>query len=276
MADAFPIQHLTMSNVRAEFEGGFARQNQYQVTINNGWGGNPTETSGKIPFLDHLANSTLKPIYGFDWTDPNMKRLLSFSCANATLPSSTYATGEVKDNFQGVTQEFAHTRINTDIDFTFYVDRDYKVLMFFEAWMNFISGGNSYQLGEPSIYDEQPAYYRRFQYPKHYKNFSGFSITKFEKNYARNGAQKITYQLINSFPKNVTATPLQYGEAEIMRVTVSMNYDRYRIYRDQGQSIVGGAVLNSDGTYTVDLIQDGEVVTQTVSAEVYASQYQSN
>ena len=32
--------------------------------------------------------------------------------------------------------------------------------------------------------------------------------------------------------KNITSTPLQYGEAEIMRVTVSMNYDRYRIYRD--------------------------------------------
>jgi len=275
MADAFPIQHLTMSNVRAEFEGGFARQNQYQVFINNGWGGNPIGNTGRVPFLDHLANTTLKEIYGFTWDD-NTKRLLSFSCANATLPSSTYATGEVKDNFQGVTEEFAHTRINTDIDFSFYVDRDYKVLMFFEAWMNFISGGNSYELKEPSIYDEQPAYYRRFQYPKHYKNFSGFSITKFEKNYGVNGAQKITYQLINAFPKNLTTTPLQYGEAEIMKVTVSMNYDRYRIYRDQGQSIVGGAVLNSDGTYTVEIIQDGGVVSKTVSAEEYASQYQSN
>ena len=266
------IQHLTMANVRAEFEGGFARQNQYQVFIDNGWGG---ALNGRIPFLDHLNNSDLKEIYGFTW-DTAMKRLVSLSCANATLPSSTYATGEVKDNFQGVTEEFAHTRINTDIDFSFYVDRDYKVLMFFEAWMNFISGGNSYDLAEPSIYDDKQAYYRRFQYPKHYKNFSGFSITKFEKNYGVNGAQKITYQLINAFPKNLTTTPLQYGEAEIMKVTVSMNYDRYRIYRDQGQSIVGGAVLNSDGTYTVEIIQDGGVVSKTVSAEEYASQYQSN
>ena len=275
MADAFPIQHLTMSNVRAEFEGGFARQNQYQVSIENGWGGNPADPSGRIPFLDHLANSTLKPIYGFEW-DSNMKRLLAFSCSNATLPSSTYATGEVKDNFQGVTEEFAHTRINTDIDFSFYVDRNYKVLMFFEAWMNFISGGNSYDLGEPSIYDNKYAYYRRFQYPRHYKNYSGFSITKFEKNYGVDGAENITYQLINAFPKNIITTPLQYGEAEILRVTVSMNYDRYRIYREQGQSVVGGAVLNYDGTYTVDIIQDGVVVTKIVSAEEYAQQYQNN
>ena len=222
------IQHLTMSNVRAEFEGGFARQNLYQVYIDNGWG---TASNGTTPFLDHLSNPTLSPLYGFTWDD-TMKRLLAFSCANATLPSSTFATGEVKDNFQGVTEEFAHTRINTDIDFTFYVDRDYRVLMFFEAWLNFISGGNSDQLSEPSIYDSSVSnYYRRFQYPKHYKNSTGFHITKFEKNYLVKDATNITYQLINSFPKTITTTPLQYGEAEIMRVTVTMNYDRYRIYR---------------------------------------------
>jgi len=250
MPNAFPIHNLTMANVRAEFEGGFARQNQYQVTINNGWG--YAKDGVTVPFLEHLKNSDLKAIYGFTWDD-NTKKLVSLSCANATLPSSTYATGEVKDNFQGVTEEFAHTRINTDIDFSFYVDRDYKVLMFFEAWMNFISGGNSgpEDLNEPSIYDEERAYYRRFQYPKHYKNFSGFSITKFEKNYATPEATDITYQLINAFPKNITTTPLQYGEAEVMRVTVSMNYDRYRIYRttptaDTSAPLLGDSTLGAN------------------------------
>ena len=233
------IQHLTMSNVRAEFEGGFARQNQYQVYIDNGWG---TASNNTTPFLEHLKNPDLQEKYGFTW-DTTFQRLLAFSCANATLPSSTYATGEVKDNYQGVTQEFAHTRINTDIDFSFYVDRDYKVLMFFEAWINFISGGNSgpEDLDEPSIYDDNISnYYRRFQYPKHYKNSTGFYIKKFEKNYGVNGAKNITYQLINSFPKNITSTPLQYGEAEVMRVTVTMNYDRYRIYRENAVDVEGG------------------------------------
>ena len=244
MPNAFPIHNLTMANVRAEFEGGFARQNQYQVTINNGWG--YAKDGVTVPFLEHLKNSDLKAIYGFTW-DSTMKRLVSLSCANATLPSSTYATGEVKDNFQGVTEEFAHTRINTDIDFSFYVDRDYKVLMFFEAWMNFISGGNSgpEDLNEPSIYDDQYTsnYYRRFQYPKHYKNSTGFYITKFEKNYIHAEATNITYQLINSFPKSITASPLQYGEAEIMRVTVSMNYDRYRVFRDPYVKTIQNYVL---------------------------------
>jgi len=232
------IQTLTSQNVQSTLgQGGFSRNNLYQVYIENGWG---TATNGSQPFVDHLNNETLAPTYGFSW-NTDFKNLLSFSCANASLPSSTYATGEVKDNFQGVVQEFAHTRINTDIDFSFYVDRNYKVLMFFEAWMNFVSGGNSNELGEPSLYDENITgnYYRRFQYPKLYKNASGFYITKFDKNYNNPGATQITYQLINSFPKSIASIPLQYGEAEVTKVTVTMYYDRYRVWRQN----VSGQVL---------------------------------
>ena len=39
----------------------------------------------------------------------------------------------------GISQEFAHTRLYTDFDFTFYVDNDYNNLRFFEGWIDFIS-----------------------------------------------------------------------------------------------------------------------------------------
>jgi len=225
------IKTLTSQNVQSTLgQGGFARSNQYQVVIKNGW---RTEN-----FINHLNIDSLKDIYGFTF-DTDFEDLLSFSCSDATLPASTYATGEIKDNFQGVVQEIAHTRINTDIDFSFYVDRNYKVLMFFEGWMNFISGGNSYDMGEPSVYSENITgnYYRRFNYPNHYRNESGFYITKFEKNYNVTGATQITYQLINSFPKAISSIPLQYGGAEVMKVTVTMYYDRYRVWR---QNVVDG------------------------------------
>jgi len=139
----------------------------------------------------------------------------------------------MKDQFQGVVQEYAHTRINTDIDFSFYVDRDYTILMFFEAWMNYIAGGNSNLLGEPGAYDQNidGNYYRRFNYPKFYKNSGGIYITKFEKNYNVPKATDITYQLVNAFPKAVNAVPVQYGNSEVMRVTITMYYDRYRLMR---------------------------------------------
>ncbi len=48
--------------------------------------------------------------------DPQLKEInrfmsrLGYLCSEATLPTSSYATAEVKDNYMGVTQEFAHTR----------------------------------------------------------------------------------------------------------------------------------------------------------------------
>ena len=32
-------------------------------------------------------------------------------CFDASLPASAFATAEVKDNFMGVPQEFAHSRL---------------------------------------------------------------------------------------------------------------------------------------------------------------------
>ena len=99
--------------------------------------------------------------------------------------------------------------------------------------MNYIAGGNSNLLAEPGAYDQNIGgnYYRRFNYPKHYMNSSGVYITKFEKNYNVPGATDITYQLVNAFPKAVNAVPVQYGNSEVMRVTITMYYDRYRLMR---------------------------------------------
>ena len=49
-------------------------------------------------------------------------------CSEASLPGTSLATAEVKDNFMGIPQEFAHTRLYTDIDFTFLIDYDYTIL----------------------------------------------------------------------------------------------------------------------------------------------------
>ena len=100
-------------------------------------------------------------------------------CSEASLPGTSLATAEVKDNFMGISQEFAHTRLYTDFDFTFYVDNDYNNLRFFEGWIDFISSGSEISDGaRPS----QSNYYRRMRYPDSYK-CQTISITKFEKNF---------------------------------------------------------------------------------------------
>ena len=138
-------------------------------------------------------------------------------CNDASLPATAYATAEVKDNFMGVPQEFAHTRIYTDIDFTFYIDEDYTLLNIFEGWMDYISSGATREVA-----DFQRPFYRRMRYPDSYK-CNTLYINKFEKDFRRT----MRYQFINAFPKSMSSVPVSYGPADVLKVTVNFNYDRY-------------------------------------------------
>ena len=173
--------------------------------------------------------------------DPALKNVqnfvsnrLGYLCSDATLPVSSYATAEVKDNFMGVPQEFAHTRLYTDIDLTFYIDDDYTVLKFFEGWMDYVGGGNSAGdkknniPAEPAIgTSNKRNVYRRFNWPDDYK-VQTLNIIKFE----RNIKSKLVYNFINAFPKGLTAVPVSYGPADLLKVTVTFNFDRYIVERE--------------------------------------------
>ena len=150
-----------------------------------------------------------------------LTRKIGLLCSDASLPTSSYATAEVKGNFVGVTQEFAHTRLYADVDFTFYVDKNYDSIKFFEAWMDYISGGGAPQ-------STNKGYFRRMANPDYYK-VSEMSITKFERNLS---GEQLKYTFINAFPKSMTAIPVAYGAADLLKVTVSFNYDRYVIGRE--------------------------------------------
>lgn len=248
MAEPPAIGQITMRNANAYF-GRLAMTNYYQLFITPGW----IDPDG---FPAFLKRSDVQDNYGIDYQFAfgNMGLL----CSEAVLPASAYATSEVKDNFIGVTQEFAHTRLYTDIDLVFYVDKDYKVLGFFEAWMDYISGGGEIPLRESFEESNQSiqshGYYRRFNYPDFYKT-NGIYIKKFERDFATGGTRNVTYRLKNAFPKSMSSIPVAYGGADLLKVSVSFNYDYYYIYRrsaplkvsnsvDRAEQIVKG--LNSD------------------------------
>ena len=140
-------------------------------------------------------------------------------CSDAVLPTSTLATAEVKNNFMGVPQQFAHTRFYTDISYSFYIDEDYTLLKIFEGWMEYISSGANNQVNQ-----DHRGYYRRMRYPDSYKCNTMY-INKFEKNYKRT----LRYRFVNAFPKSIDTIPVNYGSAEILKVSVNFNYDRYII-----------------------------------------------
>ena len=149
-----------------------------------------------------------------------LSRRAGILCSDASLPTSNLATAEVKDNFMGIPQEYAHTRLYTDTDFTFYVDQDYTILKIFEGWMEYIGSGANRRLNQ-----QDKGFYRRMQYPDNYK-VNTMQITKFEKNYRR----ELRYKFINAFPKSITPIQVSYGDADVLRVTVSFNFDRYVVF----------------------------------------------
>jgi hypothetical protein len=199
------VQRITMQDVKEKL-GKLSLTNQYQVNF----------SSLKKTITDYLES------IGIDNAKEFLSRDAGLLCSDASLPASAFATAEVKDNFMGIPQEFAHTRLYTDIDFTFYVDEDYTMLKIFEGWMDYISSGADADGIQPG----QRGFYRRLRYPNDYK-CDTMSITKFEKNLGRT----LLYEFVNAFPKSLTSMPVNYGAADILKVTVSFNYDRYVMTR---------------------------------------------
>lgn len=144
-----------------------------------------------------------------------LSREMGLLCKGAELPGSTFATAQVKGQYMGITQKFAHTRIYTESSFTFMVDSQYRILKFFQLWQEYIASG-----GEASL--DKRAYYTRMRYPDDYK-CSQMLLSKFD----RDHFQKIDYTYINAFPINITPTAVDYGTGKVLEISVSFNYDRF-------------------------------------------------
>ena len=182
--------------------GPLAQTNHFQVTFSS---------------LRPSVESYLKDYLSVDDIRNFLSRRAGILCDSASLPTTAYATAEVRDNFMGVPQQFAHTRIYTDLDFSFYIDEDYTLLKIFEGWMEYISSG-----ANSSTLADDRAYFRRMRYPDSYKCDTMY-INKFEKNFKRT----LRYRFVNVFPKAMSAIPVAYGPAELLKVSVSFNFDRY-------------------------------------------------
>ena len=182
--------------------GPLAQTNHFQVTFSS---------------LRPSVESYLRDYLKVDDIRNFLSRRAGILCDSASLPTTAYATAEVRDNFMGVPQQFAHTRIYTDLDFSFYVDEDYNLLKIFEGWMEYIASG-----ANASTLQDDRAYFRRMRYPDSYKCDTMY-INKFEKNFKKT----LRYRFVNVFPKAMSAVPVAYGPADILKVNVSFNFDRY-------------------------------------------------
>ena len=169
---------------------------------------------------------------------------LGLYVSDAVLPGSSFADIEIAGDRQGITERVPFSRIYDDVTFTFMVDRDYKVMRFFESWMGLVNPlygrGNS---------GATPNQVMTLNYPKKYKCEMG--IVKFNKDYdtqtntprvPRVGAINpdldsnprkgvvLYYDFNEAWPYSVASTPVNYDGGSVLKLNVTFRYTRYFVY----------------------------------------------
>ena len=178
---------------------------------------------------------------GLNTTDLNSINFLAYE---AVLPGTSYETTQVFGDRQGITETFANKRVYPPVDISFYIDNEYNILRYFESWLGSISPN----LGVPY------SSYQKFNYPQN-NGKDGYkkevTITKFERNFrtpdqrlSKDGVYEMPsnwckYILRNAYPTNLIAVPVSYEGANILRTTVTFNYDIYRFEKYNGSPING-------------------------------------
>ena len=154
-------------------------------------------------------------------------------CHQTTLPGTSFSTTEATNNYTGVTERMVYRRMfDSTIDMTFYVDKAYDVIEFFEGWVDYMSGLGSTLAREE--YRKPQAFYRQ-NYYNDYASSSLF-LTKFERSYDRQlGAveqaepQKyLEYEMIQAYPKAINSMELGYAQYDsLLTLDVTFGYTRY-------------------------------------------------
>ena len=159
--------------------------------------------------------------------------LLTIACCEASLPGSSLVTHEINNDFHGVTERHAYRRLYDDrMDFSFYVDHDYKIIQFFENWISYIVDE------QISRGIESPNYFYRMNYPDGDTGQIGdgyrspaLYINKFERDYL---GRFLQYRFFQAYPISISSMPVSYDSSNLLKCTVSFTYTIYLVTTETG------------------------------------------
>ena len=144
---------------------------------------------------------------------------LGLYVTDAVLPGSSFADVEVSGDRQGITERMPFKRIYDDVTLTFMVDKDYKVMKYFEAWIQLINPLHGDTGGKA---DNQVM---TLNYPKDYK--CTMSVVKFNKDFFHRGGGYVYYCFVRSWPLSISSVPVNYDSGSILKLNVTFRYERY-------------------------------------------------
>jgi hypothetical protein len=161
---------------------------------------------------------------------------IELRCILTTTPGTSFLTHSVSADYHGVVEEIPYRRAyENEIGMTFIVDNNYDTVAFFEAWVDYMSGVGLRASRED--YKAPLANYRMSYYGGEFGyKCNKLYITKFERDNtnfepikeSRENKKKMTYTLINAYPKQINSMDLAYGPSEeFLRLAVTFGYSRY-------------------------------------------------
>lgn len=155
--------------------------------------------------------------------------VINFSAYEAVIPGSSFELGQVFGDRQGVTEQYPTKRVYPPVDVSFYVDSDYNVIKFFDTWMSEISvKSNNFRFNYPGGKEGCETdviitkFEREFRGPKTRLSSSGTAGEIIE-------PKQVRYLLRNAFPSNIISLPVSYSQSDVLRTTITFNYDYYDI-----------------------------------------------
>tara|TARA_B100000900_G_scaffold357612_1_gene328038 strand:+ start:42 stop:824 length:783 start_codon:yes stop_codon:yes gene_type:complete len=202
-------------------------------------------------FLSHInANGGMSLsnhfIVAIGW--PGLGNAISFACDEAQLPNTQAATGTIKGRYQGEGEiNYPHTRIFTEMQLGFQCDANMSALKFLNHWYNHIFK-EYYETGEDSdagvyswadVAKSNPLDHKlsrrqrnrtvQLSYPDKY--CTNIYVHKTELGPKSSGGVRtsMTYVMERAWPYAIDAVPLQFGSAQITKVTAQFYYTKHRV-----------------------------------------------
>jgi hypothetical protein len=129
----------------------------------------------------------------------DLRKVLLY-CDNINLPGLTIETTAAKTF--GEVREMPYQKQYDNINMGFYVDNNMSVKLLFDSWMNAIQDPVS----------------RTFNYYKDYTTDITISV------YDIANKSRYAVTLFQAYPKAINPVQMDYGNKEVMKLSVSMNY----------------------------------------------------
>ncbi len=160
------------------------------------------------------------------------QEITEYFCDEVQLPNINTATGTQNGLYTGLgSVDYPHTRVFTELQISFLLDANLEALKFLNDWYFYIFNEEPVIKGLGAQYELENRVTRL-----RYRNDYASTIRIIKAEIGGNDPverQSIEYVLEKAYPYAIDAVPLQFGTAQLLRVTAQFKYQRhYVIHND--------------------------------------------